>query len=213
MVPRKGLIAAAGGVLAAFALFGCAPKGVNGYGAGGDPALANATGAPSAAASASPSAPAPVQHDLTNALVAKNIPRMGKSVTDDKGRVLYRFRKDTAKPPKSNCDGKCEQIWPPAYSDGNPKLTGINASLVGTVTRTDGTQQLTIKGWPVYYYAGDLKPGQWKGQNVGGTWFVVAPDGTENLTCLPTPPPTPVAPPSPTPTNASGSNTSGGDGY
>ena len=61
-------------------------------------------------------------------------------------------------------------------------------------TRKDGTKQLTIGGWPVYRYIGDKKPGQWKGQNVGGKWFVVKPDGKKNLTCLPKPS-KPVAPP------------------
>jgi secreted repeat protein with Y-X4-D motif len=66
--------------------------------------------------------------------------------------------------------------------------------VVGTVTRADGTKQLTIKGWPVYRYVGDKKPGTWKGQNVGGKWFVINPDGTKNLTCLPAIS-KPVAPP------------------
>ena len=37
----------------------------------------------------------------------------------------------------------------------------------------------------VYRYAGDKKPGQWLGQNVAAKWFVINPDGTKNLTCLP----------------------------
>ena len=196
MVSRKLGIIAIGGALAAMALTGCAPKGTannnNGYGAAGDnPALA--AGTPTPSTSPTPAA-APVG-DLTNDLKAVTIAKMGKVVTDSKGWVLYRFDKDTAKPSKSNCVDKCAQVWPPALTDGNPSLTGVDAALVGTITRADGGVQITLNGWPLYRYIGDPKPGAWKGQNVGGVWFVVANDGKKNLTCLPTPAPTAVQPP------------------
>jgi hypothetical protein len=44
---------------------------------------------------------------------------------------------------------------------------------------------VTLGGWPLYRFAADPGPGKWKGQGVGGTWFVVAPDGKRNLSCLP----------------------------
>jgi predicted lipoprotein with Yx(FWY)xxD motif len=134
---------------------------------------------------------------------------MGKVVTDQNGWVLYRFDKDTTNPVKSNCIDKCAKVWPPALTDGNPKLDGVDPALVGTVTRDDGTTQITLNKWPLYRYIGDKKPGQWKGQNVGGTWFVVAPDGKKNLTCLPTPPPKAVAPPA----DDAEANDSGSSGY
>jgi predicted lipoprotein with Yx(FWY)xxD motif len=140
-------------------------------------------------------------------LIRKSTRQMGEVVTDGKGWVLYRFDKDTANPPESNCNGDCARVWPPALTTGTPTLQGIDRSLVGTVTRADGSTQITLKGWPLYRYAGDLKPGQWKGQGVGGTWFVVAPDGKKNLSCLPKGTPKAVAPPT---TSAPGA---GGDGY
>jgi predicted lipoprotein with Yx(FWY)xxD motif len=121
----------------------------------------------------------------TNKLIAKAVPKMGNVVTDDKGFVLYRFDKDKASPPKSNCVGDCAILWPPLLADETLELSGINASKVDTVERADGGLQVTIGGWPVYRYIGDRKPGAWKGQNVGGTWFVVERDGSKNLTCLP----------------------------
>jgi predicted lipoprotein with Yx(FWY)xxD motif len=33
-------------------------------------------------------------------------------VTDWQGWTLYRFEKDTPKPPKSNCAGDCATKWP-----------------------------------------------------------------------------------------------------
>jgi predicted lipoprotein with Yx(FWY)xxD motif len=175
----------------ALLLGGCAPHGVDANADRNQPPLVNTTDQPSAA----PSTPPPPPVRLTTELVAKKLPRMGAVVTDQGGWVLYRFDKDTAKPSKSNCDGACARIWPPAVTDGNPALTGVSAEKVGTVARADGGRQLTLGGWPLYRYAGDVQPGNWKGQAVNGTWFVSAPDGKKNLTCLPSATPTPVAPP------------------
>ncbi|WP_089153855.1 hypothetical protein [Micromonospora sp. NBS 11-29] len=196
------------------ALTACAPAGYNGANSGAAEPVAVAAAEPTAAAepeaSATPEAPAadpapPSDVKLTDELVGKSLPRMGKVVTDQDGWVLYRFDKDTANPPQSNCVGKCADVWPPALTDGNPQLQGVSDDKVGTVTRQDGTRQITIGGWPVYRYIGDKKPGQWKGQGVGGTWFVVDPNGKKNLTCLPTGTPKPVAPPA-----AGDSGSSGG---
>lgn len=122
---------------------------------------------------------------VTNKLIAKRVPRMGNVVTDAQGWVLYRFDKDTAAPSKSNCVGDCAIIWPPVLADETLELSGIAGSKVDTVERPDGGLQLTIGGLPVYRYLGDKKPGTWKGQNVGGTWFAIQRDGQKNLTCLP----------------------------
>ena len=192
MKSKKWGLAAAGGVLAALALTACAPRSTDsGYTTDAGAQAANE--APNAAPSTSAAPVAPVK--LTEQLNAKTIKKMGKVVTDQNGWVLYRFDADTAKPSKSNCEDKCAKIWPPAITDGNPVLNGVDASLVGTVTRGDGSMQITLNGWPLYRYIGDKAPGQWKGQNVGAKWFVSAPDGKKNLTCLPTPPPKAVEPP------------------
>lgn len=131
----------------------------------------------------------------TAELTGKKIPKMGEIVVDAEGFVLYRFDKDTAEPPASNCSGDCAAVWPPVLVDENLKLTGLDAKLVGTVEREDGSTQVTLAGWPLYRYLGDKKAGQWKGQAVGGVWFVVAPTGKKNLSCLPTATPVPVPPP------------------
>jgi predicted lipoprotein with Yx(FWY)xxD motif len=187
------------------ALTACAPAGYDGANSSAAEPVAVAAAEPTAAAepevSASPEAPAadappPADVEPTEELNGKKVARMGSVVTDQDGWILYRFDKDTNDPPTSNCVEKCAEVWPPALTDGNPELNGVSDDNVGTVTRQDGTRQLTLDGWPLYRYIGDKKPGQWKGQGVGGTWFVVAPDGKKNLTCLPTGTPKPVAPPS-----------------
>ncbi|WP_327233132.1 SCO0930 family lipoprotein [Streptomyces sp. NBC_01317] len=102
---------------------------------------------------------------------------LGEVVTDSEGFTLYRFDKDTASPPKSNCEGDCEKAWPVVSAEGAKAPAGVDPALLGEVARADGTKQLTIAGWPMYRYAQDESPGDANGQGVGGTWFASAPDG------------------------------------
>ncbi|HEY8983323.1 MAG TPA: SCO0930 family lipoprotein [Streptomyces sp.] len=102
---------------------------------------------------------------------------LGKIVTDSSGRTLYRFDSDTAEPPKSNCNDACATAWPPVDAADVTAGDGIDKSILGEVTRADGKKQLTIDGWPAYYYAKDANPGDTTGQNVGNKWFALAPDG------------------------------------
>ncbi|MFD4029377.1 SCO0930 family lipoprotein [Streptomyces sp. NPDC058637] len=103
--------------------------------------------------------------------------KLGKVLTDSAGFTLYRFDKDTADPPKSNCEGDCASAWPVVPADDATAAAGSDAALLGEVTRADGTEQLTVGGWPMYRYAKDTRPGDATGQGVGGTWFASAPDG------------------------------------
>ncbi|WP_149179674.1 SCO0930 family lipoprotein [Streptomyces sp. TRM49041] len=102
---------------------------------------------------------------------------LGDVLTDAEGRTLYRFDKDTPNPPKSACEGDCAKTWPVVTADGAKPPAGVDATLLGVLTRPDGTKQLTVDGWPMYRYAKDAKAGDAKGQGVGGTWFASAPDG------------------------------------
>ncbi|XVV01817.1 hypothetical protein ACQPW3_31150 [Actinosynnema sp. CA-248983] len=106
------------------------------------------------------------------------VPGLGTVLTDGDGLTLYRFDKDTASPSVSNCDGDCAQKWPPALARSEEvKIAGVDDKLVNTIERADGTRQITVGGWPLYRFAQDQAPGDAKGQGVGGTWFVAAPDG------------------------------------
>jgi predicted lipoprotein with Yx(FWY)xxD motif len=128
--------------------------------------------------------PAPVEAPASGAagsplLAAKDESKLGKIVADAEGYTLYRFDKDTAKPPTTTCVDTCATKWPPVTVDPKGKLTleGIDKSVIGMVARPDGTSQLTLGGWPVYRFAGDTTPGATGGQGVGGTWFAVTPEG------------------------------------
>lgn len=108
-----------------------------------------------------------------------NTDQMGWFVTDGDGLPLYRFDKDTPKPSKSNCEGECAKAWKPVPADKPPMATGVDPILMGTLTRPDGTKQLTIAGWPQYTSNEDKSPGDMKGQGKGGTWFATAPNGAK----------------------------------
>ena len=100
----------------------------------------------------------------------------GTFLTDATGMSLYLFTNDT--PGVSNCTGDCLVAWPALLTDGDPVAgDGVDASLLGTTIRDDGSVQVTYSGWPLYFFAGDAAPGDLAGQGVNDVWFVVSPTG------------------------------------
>ncbi|MCG6498330.1 hypothetical protein [Kitasatospora sp. A2-31] len=170
----RRLLAAAGLAAVLLAATACGP--------GEENSTAAATTAATAATPAAPGTSAPgAAGDAGTAgggrLVAANSPTLGAIVTDGSGRTLYRFDKDTSKPSASTCVDACAAKWPPVPAQEKVDVTGVESALVGTVTRPDGSKQLTLNGWPLYRFAGDTAPGQTNGQGVGGTWFASTPEG------------------------------------
>ncbi|HEX5937090.1 MAG TPA: hypothetical protein VFZ75_05290 [Actinomycetota bacterium] len=102
---------------------------------------------------------------------------LGDIVVDgDEGTTLYVFLADETT--ESTCYDDCEAAWPPLTVEGEPAAgEGIDASLLGTSERTDGSVQVTLDGHPLYYFAQDAAPGDVNGQGVGDVWFVVSPEG------------------------------------
>jgi predicted lipoprotein with Yx(FWY)xxD motif len=108
--------------------------------------------------------------------------KLGQILVDGQGRTLYLFEADKAG--KSSCNGACASAWPPYVSNGAPHArTGVTGALLGTSIRGDGGgTQVTYHGHPLYYYAGDDRPGDTVGQGLnqfGAKWYVVAPSGTK----------------------------------
>lgn len=63
---------------------------------------------------------------------------------------------------------------------GGDMMASVDPALIGTVMRADGTTQMTYGGHPLYYFVGDVNPGEVKCQAVeqfGGTWYVLSPSG------------------------------------
>lgn len=100
-------------------------------------------------------------------------------LVDQMGRALYLFTTDMQNSGISACTADCLAQWPPVIVAGAPQAgEGVDPSLLGTITREDGTLQATYNGWPLYYYSGDMAPGNISGQGMGGVWFLVS--GTGN---------------------------------
>ena len=118
--------------------------------------------------------------------------QIGDYVSDGAGRTLYRFDDDSAKPPKSTCNGDCAKTWPPLLikSPGKIYPNGINPRILGYVERADGHCQVTINGHPVYYFSGDAEPGDFRGQGLKGKWFAVTATGGRTHFLLDAPPAT-----------------------
>lgn len=105
---------------------------------------------------------------------------LGEILVDQAGMTLYLFTTDAGGEP--TCYDQCASVWPPLLT-GSEDVTGsgaVDAALIGTVERTDGTTQVTYNGQPLYYYADDDEPGETDGQGVNDAWYVVNPDGSAN---------------------------------
>lgn len=149
----------------------------------GSTSSTSSTGSTSGTSSTTATSPASsTGSGLDKALRTTTNSTLGAIVVDGSGRTLYRFEKDSASPPASNCTGACAQLWPPVLVGTQISLSGVDRSLLGTIKRSDGSVQLTLHGWPLYRYAGDSAPGQINGEGLDGTWFAVRPTGAKALT-------------------------------
>lgn len=97
---------------------------------------------------------------------------------------VYSYSKDGSS--SSACTGACAIAWPPLLSTGTPSLmSGLSASKVSKLTRTDGTTQLVYEGKPLYLYSlegikilptGFTATGNGSGKTMaGGTFHLVTP--------------------------------------
>jgi predicted lipoprotein with Yx(FWY)xxD motif len=135
---------------------------------------APATSAPATSPAASPSSASPSAAGSLGVADSS----LGKIIVDGSGRTAYYFTKDQPNSGTSACSGDCLVAWPPITTTADsPTGDGITAEL-GTITRDDGTKQVTVNGMPIYLFAKDTAPGEVKGQGVGKVWYVIAPDGT-----------------------------------
>jgi predicted lipoprotein with Yx(FWY)xxD motif len=95
--------------------------------------------------------------------------------------TVYEFEAD--KGAQSACSGACAQVWPPVTTGAGAQAVGAAVSAdLGTVTRSDGTKQVTYKGHPLYFFAKDKDNGDAYGQgskSFGAGWYVLKPDGSK----------------------------------
>jgi predicted lipoprotein with Yx(FWY)xxD motif len=84
------------------------------------------------------------------------------------GMTLYTF--DVDGPNQSNCHGGCLVAWPALT------VTSEQAKLIkepfALHTRDDGSLHVSFYDKPIYTYIQDKKPGDLKGDGVGGVWHL-----------------------------------------
>jgi predicted lipoprotein with Yx(FWY)xxD motif len=106
---------------------------------------------------------------------------LGQILVDSQGNTLYLFQKDMGT--QSECTGECANSWPPLLTSGKPTAgSGADASLLGTTARSDGGDQVTYDGHPLYRFSGDQQPGDTNGEGLtafGASWFVLSPAGAQ----------------------------------
>ena len=138
-------------------------------------------------AAASPSAPASsaagssASASTTGTVITTKSGSTGAFLTNASGRAVYLWAKDGMN--MSACSGACAAAWPPVPATGQLTAAGgAKASDLGTITRSDGTKQVTYDGHALYYFAGDSAAGQTNGQGndgFGAKWWLVAPAGSK----------------------------------
>jgi predicted lipoprotein with Yx(FWY)xxD motif len=136
--------------------------------------------APAATQASSPAATGQASGAATVSLAAiSGIP--AQALVGSNGRTLYLFQGD--KNGTSACTGACAAAWPPDIVTGTPQAgSGAHQSLLGTITRPDGTMQVTYNGHPLYYFSADASSGAAHGQGAkafGAEWYVVGASGSK----------------------------------
>ncbi len=118
--------------------------------------------------------PAPAQGSTVGASSGPS--ELGDILVGEDGLTLYGFTNDTAA--ASTCTGTCADAWPPVIVGADWTVApGLDSGIFATTTRDDGKLQLVAGKWPLYFFAGDVAPGDITGQGSGDVWFVVGTDG------------------------------------
>jgi predicted lipoprotein with Yx(FWY)xxD motif len=121
---------------------------------------------------AAPEAQAPVVPAYTPAPVytpASTTVAAGTVLTTSNGMTVYVFDRDT--PGRSTCYDQCAQYWMPVYAPAG----AVSTNGLTLIQRADGQMQwATSNGQPLYTYVNDHGPGDASGNNIDGTWHVVA---------------------------------------
>jgi predicted lipoprotein with Yx(FWY)xxD motif len=106
----------------------------------------------------------------------------GKTLFGPSGKVVYVFGADHGS--VSHCYGVCAAAWPPLLTKGAPVAgAGVEAKLLGTTKRKNGSVQVTYNGHPLYYYSADTV-GKVMCQHAnmhGGLWLIIKPNGQPNM--------------------------------
>jgi predicted lipoprotein with Yx(FWY)xxD motif len=118
-------------------------------------------------------------------------------VVDARGRTVYALSPETVH--HLLCRSRaCFGTWPPVTVRSRSLLVagrGVQGHL-GLLRRSDGKLEVTLRGMPLYRYAGDSAKGQANGEGIksfGGIWHAVTAKASQGAAPAPMQPP--AAPP------------------
>jgi predicted lipoprotein with Yx(FWY)xxD motif len=115
----------------------------------------------------------------SSATVSLRKTTLGMILVAANGHTIYLFGKD--RNDKSACSASCAQYWPPLLARSKPTAgPGVQAALLGTTKRSNGSMEVTYNKHPLYTYVLDKQAGQTKGQGVsafGATWHALSAKG------------------------------------
>ena len=139
---------------------------------------------PSAAAGSPGRATASASSAAAVTINAKSVPGVGTVLVNGQGQTLYLLTAEQGgKITCTKADG-CTKFWPETLlASGMTVATagsGVQASMLGTVTDASGNLEVTYNHWPLYTFVKDSGPGMAHGQGVmgfGGTWYVLNASG------------------------------------
>ena len=112
-------------------------------------------------------------------LVVVRSETFGEYVSLDDGTPVYLFTSDV-QGEASACYDDCADAWPPVTGHATAGAN-LDSPLLGTITRDDGTRQVTYNGWPLYRFVQDTgtEPTGQDMHGFGGQWYLVTPAGDE----------------------------------
>jgi predicted lipoprotein with Yx(FWY)xxD motif len=157
---------AAGVALVAMALAVTACGKGSGSSAGGAYGYGTQTTQATQAAPASPSS-------VSTVALKTETTRAGIVLADNHGLTLYYYSADKLGSGKSACTGTCATAWPPLAAPVKAPAGVRLPGKLGVITRPGGLRQVTLNGYPLYFYIGDKAAGQATGNNIGGAWHVI----------------------------------------
>jgi predicted lipoprotein with Yx(FWY)xxD motif len=145
---------------------------------GKDTASSNGVVAAGPATDSAPAATSP-----TGSISTASAAGVGRYLTDESGRALYMFERDTKNTSTCSAADGCAVAWPPVSVGTPPSAdSSVQVAMLGSISRADARMQATYDGKPLYYYEDDKKAGDIEGQGkleFGGLWYLVSPSGQE----------------------------------
>lgn len=140
---------------------------------GGRASTGGASSSGAAATSSTASAPS---GDSSSTVAIITVPGYGKVLGTGAGKALYMLTADPSN--SSKCDSTCASVWPPLTVTGKPTAgNGISSSMLSEFKRSDGKEQVSYNGHPLYTYTGPTAASGEGLASYGGIWYLLDANG------------------------------------